>query len=125
MGKGNDMLGQLEEEMRGEVDPEKMLRLLFKLINFKKANTDIYFLLHGNEKPMTVNDICKELTYSERTIRTYLGVLADKKYVQKVPTIRDRPCFAYNAIKPAEVWGLMLEEMRSIKREAIRSFSNV
>jgi len=124
MGSGKDKLTELEEEMRSEVDPEKMLRLLFNLINFKHANTDIYFLLNKSEKSMTVKDICDNLSYSERTIRTYLGILTDKKYVKKVPTIRERPCFAYKAILPKEVWELMLEEMRSIKKQAMKSFSN-
>lgn len=124
MGSKKDKLTELEEELRSEVDPEKMLRLLFNLINFKQANTDIYFLLNKSEKSMTVRDICDNLQYSERTIRTYLGILTGKKYVKKVPTIRERPCFAYKAIMPKEVWGLMLEEMRSIKRQAMKSFSD-
>ena len=124
MGSKKDKLTELEEELRSEVDPEKMLRLLFNLINFKQANTDIYFLLNKSEKSMTVRDICDNLQYSERTIRTYLGILTGKKYVKKVPKIRERPCFAYKAIMPKEVWGLMLEEMRSIKRQAMKSFSD-
>jgi len=122
MGRGSDKFSELEEEMQGDVDPDKMLRLLFKLINFKQANVDIYFLLHRSEKPLTVNEVCSELEYSERTIRTYLGVLADKGYIKKFPTIRDRPCFAYKAITPREVWELMLEEMRNIKRQAVKTF---
>jgi len=122
MRRARDKFSELEEEMHGDVDPEKMLRLLFNLINFKQANVDIYFLLHRSDKPLTVNDICKELSYSERTIRTYLGVLADKKYIKKLPTIRERPCFAYKSITPREVWELMLEEMRNIKRQAMKSF---
>jgi predicted transcriptional regulator len=124
MGRGIDKLSELESELGSQVDPEKMLNLLFNLINFKQANIDIYFLLNKNEKPMTVNEICKELSYSERTIRTYLGTLSNKKYIKKLPTIRDRPCFAYTAIQPKEVWGLMLEEMRNIKNQAIKSFAD-
>ena len=124
MGRGIDRLTELEREMSSQVNPEKMLRLLFNLINFKQANIDIYFLLHKNERSMTVNEICKELPYSERTIRTYLGSLSNKEYIKKMPTIRDRPCFAYKSIEPKEVWGLMLEEMRSIKKQAMKSFAD-
>ncbi|MFH1450465.1 MAG: hypothetical protein ABIF92_00600 [archaeon] len=122
MGKGMDKLWELEKEMQTDVNPEKMLRLLFNLINFKKANVDIYFLLHKSKRPLTINDLCENLPYSERTIRTYIGMLTDRQYVEKVPTIRERPCFAYRSIKPQQVWALMLEEMRKIKREAMRSF---
>ena len=121
MGRENDRVGHLEKELKSEIDPEKMLRLIFEFINFKRANTDIYFMLNNSKRPMTVNDLCKELPYSERTLRTYLGMLTDKQYVKKVPCIRDRPCFAYKTIPPSEVWGLMVEEMRRIKREASKS----
>lgn len=124
MGKGIDNLYELKKEMQSDVDPEKMLRLLFNLINFKRANVDIYFLLHKSSRPLTVGDLCDKLPYSERTIRTYLGALADRQYIKKVPTIRDRPCFAYKSITPREVWELMLEEMRKIKREAMKSFGS-
>ena len=125
MGRGRDRLEELHEELSANVDPEKMLRLIFNFINFKPANIDIYFLLNNNEKPLTVKDLCNKLSYSERTIRTYLGILTDRNYVKKIPTIRDRPCFAYKALSPKQVWEQMVEEMRMIKRKASMSFGTV
>jgi predicted transcriptional regulator len=125
MGRGSDKLLEVEKGLQSSDDPEKMLHLLFNLINFKQANTDIYFLLNKSEKPLTVRDIYTKLPYSERTIRTYLGVLSDKEYIKKIPTLRERPCFAYKSIPPKEVWGLMVEQLRRIKHEAGKTFKSL
>ena len=113
-----DSLSELGEKI-GEVDnPKVMLEEIFKFMNFEPANRALYFLLLEKQEPQTVRQICRSLTYSERTVREYLKDLLKMGFITRKTTINERPCYAYTAVKPSEVWRILVEKVRAIRKMA-------
>jgi len=113
-----DSLSELSEKIGEIKNPTAMLEEIFKFMNFEPANRALYFLLLDKQEPQTVRQICRSLDYSERTIREYLKELLEMGYITRKTTINERPCYAYNAVEPKDVWRMLVEKVRAIRKMA-------
>ena len=120
-----ESLSILGEKVEAEENPKELLKEIFRFINFEPANIDIYFLFVEKKRALTVREICNSLKYSERTVRKYLKELLALGYIKRVSTVRERPCYAYVAVKTKKVWQKLVNQVRQIRKKASKRIAKI
>ena len=119
-----DTLTRLKEVIKEKKNrPFDLLNSVFYLLNFKDVEIKLYNLLL--KKPLTINEIERKLSISDRTIREYIKGLLEKGFITREVLKEKRLKYTYSSVPITEGWKRVKNEVEEIVREINKVFSKL